>query len=244
LRHGLFRHRYAPHRRPCRPRRGRPPGGPAMNGATLICLALAIPTLTALAIPLFTARPNLREGVTLIGAAALFAAMLLLLAPVLAGERPALHGIAVAPQLVIGFAVEPLGMLFGLIASGLWILNSLYSIGYMRAEKAPRQTSFYVCFAIAIAATLGIALAANLFTLFLFYEVLTLSTYPLVVHRGSEKAIEAGRLYVGMLLGASTLLLLPAIVWTGVVAGTLDFVPGGILDGRIGAAGMGVLLAL
>ena len=79
-------------------------------------------------------------------------------------------------------------MLFALVASGLWIVNSLYSIGYMRANGEPRQTIFYVCFAGAIAATMGIALAGNLFTLFLFYETLTLVTYPLVTHSRDAEA--------------------------------------------------------
>ena len=74
-------------------------------------------------------------------------------------------------------------MLFALVASSLWIVNSIYSIGYMRANNEPRQTGFYVCFAVALGSTIGIAFAKNLFTLFLFYEALTLSTYPLVTHK-------------------------------------------------------------
>jgi multicomponent Na+:H+ antiporter subunit D len=215
-----------------------------MNGASLIALALILPAATAALIPLFHDRPNLREAVTLIGAVALFATVLLLLVDVLAGGRPALTLVEILPGLPLAFAVEPLGMLFATVASGRWIVNSLYSVGYMRAENAPRQTSFYVCFALAIAATMGLALAGNLFTLFLFYEALTLSTYPLVTHRATPEAVRAGRLYLLMLVGASTLLLLPAIAWTGVAAGTLDFAPGGILDGKIGDAAAGVLLAL
>jgi multicomponent Na+:H+ antiporter subunit D len=215
-----------------------------MTGASLIALALLVPTFTALLIPLFKERPNMREATTLVGAIALFSVNLLLLQEVFAGGRPDLHIIDIVPGLSIGFAVEPLGMLFALIASGLWIVNSLYSIGYMRVEKAPRQTSFYVCFAVAIASAMGVALAGNLFTLFLFYEVLTLSTYPLVTHRGTPEAKSGGRLYLLMLLGASTLLLLPAVAWTFFAAGTLDFMPGGILAGTLGNAAMAGLLAL
>jgi multicomponent Na+:H+ antiporter subunit D len=215
-----------------------------MSGVSPIALALLLPTATAVLIPLFSARPNVREGTTLVGAVALFVTVLQLLPTVLAGGRPSLHVIDVLPGLSIAFAVEPLGMLFALVASGLWIVNSLYSIGYMRAEQAPRQTSFYVCFAIAIAGAIGVSLAGNLFTLFLFYELLTISTYPLVTHRATAEAISAGRLYLLMLLGASTLLLLPAIAWTGLAAGTLDFVPGGILAGKLGDGAMAVLLGL
>ncbi|MCA9623386.1 MAG: monovalent cation/H+ antiporter subunit D family protein, partial [Myxococcales bacterium] len=164
-----------------------------MTPADLIAAALLVPAVTAALLPLFAGRPNVREGATLFGAGLLFAAVLALLVGVLAGGRPELPVIAVAPGLIIGFAVEPLGMLFAVVASGLWIVNSVYSIGYMRAEKAHRQTLFYVCFAVAIAATMGIALSGNLFTLFLFYELLTLSTYPLVTHRATPEAREAGR---------------------------------------------------
>ena len=215
-----------------------------MTPEDLILAALVVPAATALLLPLFAGRPNLREGVTLVGTILLFLAVLSLLPSVLAGGRPALHLVDVVPGLPIAFAVEPLGMLFALVASGLWIVNSVYSIGYLRDERAHRQTLFYVCFAVAIAATMGLALSGNLFTLFLFYEVLTLSTYPLVTHRATPEAMSAGRLYLLMLLGASTLLLLPAIAWTGAAAGTLDFVPGGILGGKLGTVALGILLAL
>ncbi|MEP0323518.1 monovalent cation/H+ antiporter subunit D family protein [Bauldia litoralis] len=215
-----------------------------MTPATLILLALVIPTVVAVLLPLFAGRPNVREAVTLIGAVALFAVVLMLLPVVLAGGRPELDVWTVVPGLKIAFGVEPLGMLFALIASGLWIANSVYSIGYMRAEKAHRQTLFYVCFAIALAGTMGVALAGNLFTLFLFYEVLTISTYPLVTHRGTEEARNAGRLYLLMLLGASTILLLPALGWTWVAAETLDFRPGGILGGVVSNTALGLMLGL
>ena len=133
--------------------------------------------------------------------------------------------------LALELRVEPLGMLFALVASGLWIVNSLYSIGYMRANGEAHQTRYYVCFALALASTVGIAFAGNLFTLFLFYEALTLVTYPLVTHHGTEEAKRAGRLYLGMLIGTSIGLLLLAIVWTWMLAGTIEFRPGGILRG-------------
>src|SRR5512145_3191003 len=99
------------------------------------------------------------------------------------------------PGFALMLRVEPLGMLFALIASGLWIVNSIYSIGYMRGNRGAHQTRFYVCFAIALASTMGIAFAGNLLTLFLFYAALTLSTYPLVAHYGTPEARSAARLY-------------------------------------------------
>ena len=79
--------------------------------------------------------------------------------PVLDGARPERHLLEIVPGLVLAFAVEPLGMLFALVAGSLWIVNSIYSIGYMRANDEPRQTCFYVCFAVALGATMGIAFA-------------------------------------------------------------------------------------
>jgi len=162
----------------------------------------------------------------------------------LAGARPEVHGFTLLPGLHIAFKLEPLGMLFALIASGLWIVNSLYSIGYMRANGEARQTRFYVCFALALAATMGIALAGNLFTLFCFYELLTLVTYPLVTHSGTAQARAGGRVYLGLLLGTSTLFLLPALVFIWHLTGTTDFRPGGILGGQLGHAATAGLLAL
>jgi multicomponent Na+:H+ antiporter subunit D len=148
------------------------------------------------------------------------------------------------PGIAFGFRVEPLGMLFALVASGLWIVNSVYSIGYMRGNDELHQTRFYVCFALALAATMGIALSANLLTLFLFYEMLTLVTWPLVTHHGDAEARRGGRLYLGFLVGTSIALLLPAIIATWALAGTLEFTPGGILRGKASGSVIGGLLAL
>ena len=216
----------------------------ALSSERLVILAVLVPFAGALLIPLFRKLPNLRETVTLVTAVVLCAAVLGLLAPVLAGARPEAVLIEVAPGLVLAFQVEPLGMLFALVASALWIVNSLYSVGYMRANNEPRQTGYYVCFAVALGSTIGIAFAKNLFTLFLFYEALTVVTYPLVTHRGDAEAIRAGRIYLLLLLGTSLVLFLPAIVATWVLAGTLDFTPGGILDGKARPAIIALLLAL
>jgi multicomponent Na+:H+ antiporter subunit D len=215
-----------------------------LSPETLVLAAVAIPFVAALLIPVFHRVPNLRESVTLIAAGALVFAVAGLLEPVLAGARPEALLLAVAPGLVLAFKVEPLGMLFALVASTLWIANSIYSIGYMRGNGEPRQTSYYVCFAVALGATMGIAFAKNLFTFFLFYEALTLSTYPLVTHKATPKAIRAGRVYLILLLGTSMVLLLPAIVWTWALAGTIDFTPGGILADKASGTVIALLLGL
>jgi multicomponent Na+:H+ antiporter subunit D len=175
---------------------------------------------------------------------ALFACVAALLPQVLSGARPVLQLIEVMPGLALAFRIEPLGMLFALVASGLWTVNSLYSIGYMRGNDEAHQTRFYVCFALSLAAAVGIAYAGNAFTLFVFYELLTLITYPLVTHHGSEEARRGGRIYLGFLIGTSMVLLLPALIFTWQAAGTTDFTAGGILDGKVSGAALAGLLAL
>ena len=215
-----------------------------MDTAAALLAALLGPLAGAVLIALCGQRPNLREGVTLATAALLFYCVASLLPAVLAGAQPALALIEVMPGLALAFRVEPLGMLFALVASGLWIVNSVYSIGYMRANAEAHQTRFYVCFALSLAATMGIAMAANLFTLFLCYEALTLVTYPLVVHAGSGAARAGGRVYLGLLMGTSIVFMLPAIIFTMMVAGTTDFTAGGVLGGKLSGAALGALLAL
>jgi multicomponent Na+:H+ antiporter subunit D len=206
--------------------------------------AIAVPLAGAALIAVSHRTPDLREGVTLVTAAALFLLVASLAPDVLGGGRPGVHVAKVMPGIDLAFRVEPLGMLFALVASGLWIVNSLYSIGYMRGNREAHQTRYYVCFAGALASTMGIAFAGNLFTLFLFYEALTLVTYPLVTHHGTPEAMRAGRLYLALLIGSSIALLLVAIVWTWSIAGTIEFARGGILGGHASNATVGLLLAL
>ena len=216
-----------------------------MSPEASIIAALLLPAAGTLGILLagrFSA--NLREAVTLSTAALLAVNVVNLLPDVLAGGRPAVHLATVVPGIDIAFQAEPLGMLFATIASGLWIVNSLYSIGYMRGNNEKHQTRFYAFFAIAILAAMGVAFSANLFTLYLFYEVLTLSTYPLVTHKGDENSMRSARVYLGILLATSIGLFLPAIIWTYIVAGTGTFTDGGILAGKISGPAVGLLLAL
>ena len=216
-----------------------------MSAADTILLAMALPLAGALGISLAgRINDNLREGVTLVTAAALALSVASLLPIVHAGGRPSVSLAEVLPGIELAFRVEPLGMLFAALASGLWIVNSIYSIGYMRANNEQNQTRFYTCFAIALAATMGIAFSANLFTLFIFYEVLTLSTYPLVSHKGDDATVRSARVYLGVLLTTSIGLLLPAIIWTYVVAGTGTFTMGGVLEGKLEGPAVGLLLGL
>ena len=216
-----------------------------MTAAQSILVALLLPLAGALGIALAgRVSANLREMVTLATAAALAFVVWGMWPELMDGERPFLQLVAIVPGVEIGFRVEPLGMLFAALASGLWIVNSVYSIGYMRGNRESNQTQFYVYFAVALSAAMGIAFAGNLITLFLFYEVLTLSTYPLVSHKGDASTVRAARVYLGVLLTTSIGLFLPAIIWTYVATGTGDFTVGGILEGKLAGPAVGLLLAL
>ncbi len=215
-----------------------------MSAATAIIASLLLPLGGAVLIAAAGRWPNLRESVTLITAVILALLVWSLTPEIMAGGRPGVTVATLFDGLTIAFSVEPLGMLFAALASTLWIVNSVYSIGYMRGNDEKHQTRFYVCFAIAIAAALGVAFADNLLTLFLCYEVLTISTYPLVSHKGDAATVRSARIYLGILLGTSIGLLLPAIIWTYAAAGTLTFTPGGILEGNVVGPAMGLLLGL
>ena len=227
-----------------------------MSPATLIAAALATPLLGALAVALLgrkvddkdpACRPaaNLRDGATILASLLTFGLVLRILSLVQGGARPGLELLEVFPGVMLAFEVEPLGMLFALVAAGLWIPTSIYAFGYMRGHEEVHQTRFFVCFAVAIFAALGIAFARNLFTLFLFYELLTFSTYPLVTHAGTEKAKHAGRVYLGVLVFTSVTFLLCAILLTAhYTGGDLEFRAGGILDGKVEGTPVYLLLGL
>jgi len=216
-----------------------------VSAESTILFALMLPLAGAAGIAVAgRINANLRETVTLVTAGGLAIAVWSLLPTVLDGGRPGVVITELMPGVEIAFRVEPLGMLFAALASGLWIINSIYSIGYMRGNKEQNQTRFYVMFAVSLAATMGVAFAGNLVTLFLFYEALTLSTYPLVAHKGDKNTIQSARVYLGILLTTSIGLFLPAIIWTYSVAGGGDFVNGGFLANHIGGPAVGLLLAL
>jgi multicomponent Na+:H+ antiporter subunit D len=174
-------------------------------------------------------RANLRESWS-IGAGVLQFALVASMVPeVLAGRTLRCPLAQILPGVALELRVDAFGLLFGAGASLLWVATSFYSIGYMRRLDEHQQTRYFACFALALSATLGVAFSANLFTLFLCYEALTLSTYPLVGHKETPEARAGARTYVIYLLGTAKLFLLAAVILTYNVAGTLEFRPGGIL---------------
>jgi len=215
-----------------------------MTPENQIILALVVPLIGMAGIALAGRWPNVREAITLVTATINAVNVWTLLPVILAGGRPTTTIINILPGLPLKFVVEPLGMLFATVAASLWIVNSIYSIGYMRGNNEVRQTRFYACFALAITGAMGVAFAGNLLTLFIFYEMLTLSTYPLVTHKENDDARRGGRTYLGILIATSIGLQLPAIIWTYNLTGTMDFQPGGILAGKVQGVTAGLLLAL
>lgn len=225
-----------------------------MMGERSIAMMLCLPLLAAALTVLFSKRPNLREACSVGVGVVLFFFSCIVAKQVFGGGRPELLVATPIPgpyseAFAIAFKAEPLGAVFSLLASGLWIVTTCYAIGYMRGHNEKNQTRFFACFGLAIFAAMGAAMAKNLFTLFVFYEVMTLSTYPLVTHHGNEAARKGGRMYLSILMSTSIVFLMFAIVWTWAVAGTLDFVPGGILkaawqENKISNLQLGILLAL
>jgi len=207
-----------------------------------LVFTIVIPLVGAVLIAAAGRQPNLREAVT-IGTSVLLFVQVLHLLDHSTGDAVAVLATPF-PGLPLSLSTEPLGLLFATVASGLWIVTSIYSIGYMRGNNEQNQTRFYVFFAVSISAALGVALSSNVFTLFVFYEVLTLSTYPLVTHKGTDEARRGGRIYLGILLSTSIGFFLVAIVWTWAAVGHLDFTEGGILKGNIDPAYLPLLVAL
>jgi multicomponent Na+:H+ antiporter subunit D len=214
-----------------------------MSAETLLLTILLLPLVGATGIIIARHHPDVREAVTFLTSALIAVLVVMLATRFMDGEKFAFTLIEPLPGIAIAFEIEALGMLFALVAGLLWAVTSIYSIGYMRGHNEKNQTRFYAAFAVSIAATMGIAFAANLFTLFLFYELLTLTTYPLVTHAGSPEAKRGGRVYLGILLGTSIGLFLLGILVTWSLTGRVDFQAGGILSGHIDPAWAGLLYA-
>ncbi len=194
-------------------------------------LAVAVAVLAALAVLLLRNRQKLRDAVSPLAAFAMFAIVVSMAPTVLAGGTVDLRLFEILPGIDFAFRADALGMVFATVSSLLWIVAAIYSIGYMRHLNEHAQTRFFACFATSLAAAVGGAFAANLFTLVIFYEVLSLVTYPLVYHHEDEEGWTGSRKYLVYLMGASKSVLLAALALTYQIAGSLDFVAGGLLAG-------------
>ena len=194
-------------------------------------IAFAVPLLAAGAILLFNGRDNLRDAVSLVAAVVMFLIIISMAPVVLAGGIVEITLFEILPGVDFAFRVDSLGMVFATVSSMLWIVAALYCIGYMRSLKEHAQTRFFASFAVSLSAAVGGAFAANLFTLVIFYEVLSLVTYPLVYHKEDEESWHGSRRYMVYLVGASKTFLLAGLALTYQITGTLDFKPTGLFNG-------------
>ena len=161
------------------------------------------------------------------------ALVLSMLPGTLRGMNYVVELVAFTPGVTIAFRTDAYGMFFALVSSTLWLLTTVYAIGYMEDEH--ERIRFFGFFALCVSTTVGVAFAGNLFTLFLFYETLTLASYPLVVHRETLAALRAGRIYLAYtLLGGGFVLL--GTVMTLNAAGTVQLGSPGILGNELGTS--------
>lgn len=166
---------------------------------------------------------SLRSALNLAGAGLKLLLIAFMIWGVLHGEQYEFRH-TVLPQLELVFRADPLALLFVTLSAALWFLTTLYAIGYL--EGSPNRSRFFGFFSLCVTSTVGLAMAGNLFTFFFFYELLTLSTYPLVVHRGSPAAVSAGNVYLAYTLAGGAVLL-TGVVWLYGLLGQVEFVRGG-----------------
>ncbi|MBI3804597.1 MAG: monovalent cation/H+ antiporter subunit D family protein [Nitrospirae bacterium] len=198
-------------------------------------LAVAISLVGALLIIATRKDPNLREGCSLVTAVLKFFIVLTMIPAVLAGNKLHYNLFSLFPGVSIEFRVDALGLLFATTASFLWILTTIYSIGYMRSLNEHSQTRYYTCFALTLSATLGVAFSANLVTLFVFYELITFVTYPLVTHHGTKEAYAAGNKYLFYLLATTKAFFVTATFLTYNLSDTFTFKAGGVFPPGVGS---------
>jgi len=173
--------------------------------------------------------PNVREGWTIAAAVAKFAIVASMLPAVLDGAVFEWSLGAFLPGgIEFVLRADALGMLFAFLASGLWIVTSFYSIGYMRGNDEVNQTRYFAAFAVSLSATMGIAFAGNLVTIFVFYEILSIATYPLVAHDETDEARAAGRKYLAYTMFGGGVLVLAGTALVYLIAGNVSFTAGGI----------------
>lgn len=219
---------------------------------------IAAVLISGIAVPLILvshSRPNLRDAWTIVAAVGKFGIVVSMIPGWLAGQVYVTDLGAFLPGIRFALRADGLGLLFGLVASILWIATSFFSIGYMRGLDEHAQTRYFAAFAASLSATIGVAFAANLVILFVFYELLSVATYPLVAHDETAAARAAGRKYLAYTFGGGVAVLAGAVMvfW---LTGTTAFSAGGItglltadpvytrLAFAVLAAGFGVKAAL
>jgi multicomponent Na+:H+ antiporter subunit D len=168
-------------------------------------------------------KPNFREGLSTVAAVIMFLIIASMVPDVLSGKMLKCTVFAILPGLSVTFRVDAFSMIFALAASFLWIIAVFYSMGYMRGLQEHAQTRFNTCFALALFGAIGVAFADNLFTLYLFYEIVSICTYPLVAHHQDDEGYAGARKYIVYLTTTAKGFILPAMILIYVLTGTLDF---------------------
>ena len=196
-----------------------------------ILITVMIPMITGLLVMVSAKKPNLRDSWSTLGAILTFVSVLSFLPIIQGGEQLQYTLFELYPGVAVKLNLDPLGIIFALVASFLWILASLYCVGYMRGLDEHAQTRFYVCYAVSVGAAMGAAFAGNLFTLYLFYEVVSIFTYPLVMHHQDKEGYAGAKKYIVYLMFTSKAFLLPAMIIIYILAGTLDFNSASIATG-------------
>jgi multicomponent Na+:H+ antiporter subunit D len=188
-----------------------------------LLLAILAPLLGAGLVMATGKRPNVRETCSFLAAATLFIITASLIPAIHAGQKLHFTLFQLLPGLSVSLRADALSMVFAVSASFLWIITVFYSAGYMRGLHEHEQTRFNTCFALALFGAIGCAFADNLLTLYLFYEIVSICTYPLVAHHQDEESYESGKKYLTYLTGTAKGLILPAMVLIYVLTGNLDF---------------------
>jgi multicomponent Na+:H+ antiporter subunit D len=185
--------------------------------------ALLTPLIGSLWVMRCGKRPDLREGVSFLAAVTMFCLVLSMIPEVWAGNRLVYNLFNILPGVTVTLRADAFSMIFAIVASFLWILAVFYSMGYMRGLREHAQTRFNACFALSLFGALGVAFSDNLFTMYLFYEIVSVCTYPLVAHHQDGESYAGARKYIIYLTTTAKGLLLPAMILIYVLTGTLDF---------------------
>jgi len=188
-----------------------------------LLLAILAPLLGAGLVMVYGKRPNVRETCSFAAAATLFLVTASMVPAVYEGKRLHFTLFQLLPGLSISLRADAMSMIFAVAASFLWVVTVFYSAGYMRGLEEHAQTRFNTCFALALFGAMGCAFSDNLLTLYLFYEIVSVCTYPLVAHHQDEESYESGKKYLTYLTATAKGLVLPAMVFIYVLTGTLDF---------------------
>lgn len=215
--------------------------------SALPLLPIVIVLCTSILIMLSGKRPNLREFWSIAGSILTFCSVAAMVPTILKGGTILYTLSSLAPGINLNFRVDALSLIFGIVSSFLWIFATCYNIGYMRSLNEHAQTRYYMCFAIAILGAQGVSYSGSLFSLYLFYEIITIFTYPLVAHHQDQEGYAGAKKYIVYLMGTSKGLLLPATVLTYVFTGTLDFadnITKGIFSGNTNSVWVSVTYGL